>query len=187
MIAKPDFFTDMMTIRPLFLDTETTGLDSRAEVCQIAIVDYNGEVLLDTLVKPTVPIPPDATAIHHITNAHVASAPAFAELWAQFAAIIDGRHVVIYNADYDVRVLRQSARANGLQFEPRAQFHCAMLAYAEFHGEWDDYRGGYRWIKLGVALKNTDIDARAVTLHSALADAEMTRCLVRKIAGDLKC
>ena len=186
MNYKTDFFTDMLTTRPLFLDTETTGLDRRAEVCQIAIVDYDGAVLLDTLVKPPRRIPPDATAIHGITNAQVASAPTFAEILPQLDDLFYNRNVVIYNADYDVRLLRQSARAHGLTFEPRAQFHCAMVAYAQFHGEWDDYRGSYRWVKLGGALQNLGIDATGVALHTALADAEMTRRLVRAIIGDLK-
>lgn len=186
MNHKTEFFTDMMTIRPLFLDTETTGLGRDAEVCQIAIVDYDGDVLLDTLVHPTRPIPPDATAIHHITNAMVVAAPTFAEIMPTLYGLLDCRNVVIYNADYDVRVLHQSARAHGLPFEPRAKFHCAMIAYAEFHGEWDDYRGSYRWIKLGNALYSQGIDATGVVLHTAMADAEMTRRLVRKIAGDLE-
>lgn len=186
MNHKTEFFTDMMTIRPLFLDTETTGLGRDAEVCQIAIVDYDGDVLLDTLVHPTRPIPPDATAIHHITNAMVARAPTFAEIWRQLDETLYLRNVIIYNAEYDLRVLRQSARVKGLTFEPRAKFYCAMWAYAEFHGEYDDYRGSYRWIKLGVALRQMGIDAANVTLHTALADAEMTRRLVRKIAGELE-
>ncbi|GEM_PF-4383668 len=31
------------------LDTETTGLDGNAEICEIAAIDKNGKVLLNTL------------------------------------------------------------------------------------------------------------------------------------------
>ena len=46
------------------LDTETTGLYDDAEIVEISIIDENGGVLLDTLVKPLKPIPAEATAIH---------------------------------------------------------------------------------------------------------------------------
>src|SRR5207249_12089207 len=36
----------------LILDTETTGLDDDDEVIQLAIIDMQGNVLLDTLAKP---------------------------------------------------------------------------------------------------------------------------------------
>ncbi len=42
----------------LVLDTETTGLVAPAEVIQIAIVNPEGQVLLDSLVSPAQPIPP---------------------------------------------------------------------------------------------------------------------------------
>ena len=57
------------------LDTETTGLYDDAEIVEISIIDENGGVLLDTLVKPLKPIPAEATAIHGITNEMVATAP----------------------------------------------------------------------------------------------------------------
>lgn len=37
----------------LILDTETTGLDSRDRIVEIAVIDLSGVVLLNTLVKPT--------------------------------------------------------------------------------------------------------------------------------------
>ena len=40
----------------LILDTETTGLDAHDEVIQLGIVDMHGNVLLDTLVRPTVSV-----------------------------------------------------------------------------------------------------------------------------------
>ncbi|MBP1702194.1 MAG: putative exonuclease [Chloroflexi bacterium] len=49
--------------QPLFLDTETTGLNELAEIVEISIVDYNGITLLDTLVRPRRSIPPDAIRI----------------------------------------------------------------------------------------------------------------------------
>lgn len=67
--------------RPLaFFDLETTGTRiGRDRIVQIGIVRLlpNGErERYQTLVNPGVPIPAEATAIHHITDADVADAPA---------------------------------------------------------------------------------------------------------------
>lgn len=67
----------------IFCDTETTGQDRNAEVCEIAIVDEHENVLFESLVKPSKPIPQAATKIHGITNEMVANAPTFAEIWHQ--------------------------------------------------------------------------------------------------------
>ncbi len=42
----------------LYLDTETTGLGSQAEIVEIAVVDGAGRTVLNRLVRPTSPIPP---------------------------------------------------------------------------------------------------------------------------------
>ena len=60
---------------PVVIDTETTGVGSQAEVCEIAIVGRTGETVVDTLVRPGRPIPSEATRIHGITNAAVADCP----------------------------------------------------------------------------------------------------------------
>ncbi|HHJ4165905.1 TPA: exonuclease domain-containing protein, partial [Raoultella ornithinolytica] len=51
----------------LFIDTETTGLGEDAEIVEICIIDSHGSIMLNTLIKPTKPIPDEAIAIHGIT------------------------------------------------------------------------------------------------------------------------
>lgn len=170
---------------PLFLDTETTGLDWLAQVCEIAVVNLRGEVLMNTLVKPTCPIPAEASRVHGITDEMVASAPDWINNVAEeLHTLIRDRTVIIYNADYDLRVLGQTAEAVGVPgFAPgRTTFYCAMNAYAEFYGEWNDYHQSYRWQSLSNAAKQCGLTIPP-NLHRALADAELTRQLVLHMAG----
>jgi len=37
----------------VFLDTETTGLGETDVIVQLAVTNYNGDALINTLVKPT--------------------------------------------------------------------------------------------------------------------------------------
>lgn len=171
---------------PVILDTETTGLNDAAEICQIAIVNFAGEVLLDQRIKPKLPIPPDATRIHGITNAMVQNAPTWFTVTGMVLNRIDGREVVIYNADYDTRLMHQSTIAHGfdrLNWSDHARFHCAMERYAEYNGDWNDYRGNYRWVKLTDACRQCGIPDPDAPAHSALGDYLRTLALVNYLAS----
>jgi len=156
----------------LVLDTETTGLHDYAEICQIAIVDHTGQVLLDQLVKPTLPIPDDVAAIHGITDDLVADQPTWRSVREHVARLIRGKTVVVYNAEFDLRMMVQSDYMHELPVLPYgrlANFQCAMRAYAN----------GGRWVRLSQACAAHGIPTH--NAHSALGDCLMTLALVRKV------
>ncbi|MEV3812529.1 3'-5' exonuclease [Aeromonas allosaccharophila] len=164
------------------LDTETTGLDDQAEIIEISIIDQFGGVVFDSLVKPQKPIPAEATAIHGITNDMVATAPSWADIHDEVCRIVNCYPLVIYNADYDMRLMAQTAALYGLQpVTANAGVHCAMLAYAEFYGDWNDYKGSYRWQRLTTAAAQQGVvtDGQA---HRALADVMMTLGVLQAMA-----
>jgi DNA polymerase III epsilon subunit-like protein len=61
------------------MDIETTGIDPATDaIIEIASVDMVRDGItnaMDTLVRPTKPIPPGASAVHHIVDEDVANAP----------------------------------------------------------------------------------------------------------------
>ena len=172
----------------LILDTETTGLDDAAEVVELAVIDCAGTVLLDTLVRPSGPVPAEAAAIHGITDAMLADAPTWSEIHARFCDLVEGRQVVIYSREFDVRVINQTARRYGLQapqgfdlvLDP-GSIHCAMQAYAEFRGEWSAEKGRYQWQKLSAAAEQQGVTV--TNAHRALGDCLMTLGVVRAMAS----
>ena len=155
------------------LDTETTGLGLHAEVVQIGIINGRGNAPMDNvLVRPTVPIEPEAVHVHYISEAMVANAPSFADVPPRLRDAVRNRLLVIYNADYDLRLLVQSAMAHGVMpYLPHGGYDCAMLRYAEWVGKWNDYHGSFRWQK----LEGGD--------HSALGDCAATLAVIEKMAG----
>ncbi|MBM3494686.1 MAG: 3'-5' exonuclease [Armatimonadetes bacterium] len=166
------------------LDTETTGIDYRAEIVQIGIVSAKGEILADSFVRPTIPIPSDALAIHGITDAMVADAPTIGEIGDTIRAAIKGRPVIVYNAEYDMRLLDQSSRARGVAGDWRSaapRWICAMLAYAEHRGVPGRRYGEFRWHKLGDAARHERIEVTAA--HAAVGDCLTTLALVRKLSA----
>lgn len=172
----------------LILDTETTGLGDDAEVVELAVIDCAGAVLLDTLVRPSGPVPAEAAAIHGITDAMLAGAPTWSEIHARFCGLVEGRQVVIYSREFDVRVINQTARRYGLQAPQGfdlaldgSAVHCAMQAYAEFYGAWSAEKGRYRWQKLSTAAQQQGVTV--TNAHRALGDCLMTLGLVRAMAS----
>jgi DNA polymerase III subunit epsilon len=152
--------------KPVFLDTETTGLEGSAEIVEICIVDHDARVLLDTLVKPCRLIPWQVTQIHGITNEMVAGSPAWAQVWPQVRETLAGRPVGIYNSDFDLRMLSQSNRASGISWDSRdTHFFCIMKLYAQFMG--------CRWQKLEAAGRQCGLSLP--NAHRAQADTLLAR------------
>ena len=56
-----------------------------------------------------------------------------------------------------------------------------MLQYAKFWGEWDDYRGNYKWQKLIHAARQQGIEVQ--NAHRALGDCLMTLAVMKKMYG----
>jgi DNA polymerase III epsilon subunit-like protein len=168
----------------LIMDTETTGLGDDAEIVEITLIDTTGKVLLNTLVKPRSVIPESAIAIHGITNEMVSDAPSWIKVCSKFYHLISGRKVVIYNSDYDTRLLEQTNAANwivGPCCIEQPVFECAMLAYAEFYGQ-KGMRGGYRWQKLTAAAEQQNVTIEG-TPHRALSDCLTTLGVIKAMAN----
>lgn len=105
-------------LRPIYYDTETTGIKAeRDRIIEIAAYDPVLNRSFEKLVNPGCPIPPEATAIHHITDEMVASAPSFAEIGAEFIEFCSGPVVLIaHNNDaFDLHFLRHEFNRHSLQ------------------------------------------------------------------------
>lgn len=106
--------------RPLvFLDFEATGLDVGndriVELTLVRVEPGGASDWLDTLVQPGVPIPPQATAIHRITDADVAPAPTFAEIAPRLLRTLRGADLCGFNlARYDLPLLDAELERSGL-------------------------------------------------------------------------
>ena len=94
------------------LDTETTGLDYRAEVIEVAVVDSFDNMKVNQLLRPSCPIPREATEIHGIKDDDVTFSPSIHSIeFLNWLLRQNDARVAIYNAAYDTRLLEQSLRA----------------------------------------------------------------------------
>ncbi|EDU3770403.1 3'-5' exonuclease [Salmonella enterica subsp. enterica serovar Minnesota] len=165
---------------PVFLDTETTGLDDTAQALEIGLVNTRGETIFETRLKPTVSIDPAAAAVHGISKAELADAPSWPDIAPQLLHHIGQRPMVIFNADFDTRILAQTAAAHN---DPAGWLgsltvYCAMRLAAGYYGPTNRYGT----ISLASAASQAGLNwsGRA---HSAVADAVMTARVVNDVAG----
>jgi DNA polymerase-3 subunit epsilon len=96
--------------RASVLDTETTGMSpaAGAALVEVARVDIESGTLGGTwssLIRPGRAIPPDAIAVHGITDAMVADAPTPTEIGARLRPMVDERTLVFHNAPFDLPFL----------------------------------------------------------------------------------
>lgn len=159
----------------VILDTESTGLDENARVCQLAIINLQSDILLDTYVNPQIPIPEEAVAIHGITDGLVADYVGLDILFPQFVEPLLDKMFIIYNADYDTRVIRQHLKAVKPDYEYSILHACAMKEYARFYGDWNPRYSSYKWQRLPPIDKTQ--------AHNALQDCKATLALLHLMAN----
>jgi DNA polymerase-3 subunit epsilon len=157
----------------LILDTETTGLDFGSEIIQIAAIDATGQTLFNTLIKPLHPIPIQASNINGITDGMVVNAQPWTTFYPWMVElVVYGRYQkrLTFNAAFDTKMIRSSCHANSIPHMNMGFWDCAMLRYAGWWGEWNEYRQDYKWQPL------TGGD------HTALGDCLATLALIKRMA-----
>ena len=174
---------EFLTRKPVYLDTETTGIGPNDNIVEISIIDHDGAVLIDRLVKPVGKIDPGAQNVHGISPEMVADAPGWLDIWDEVEAVLTGRLLGIFNADFDMRMMAQSHTRNWMKWAnpPGLEVFCVMKLYAQFYGQWNARRGNYRWQSLDNASKQCNIPLP--NTHRAKDDTTLTRALLHYMAG----
>lgn len=164
--------------KTLIVDVETTGIPSRdpeTEVVSLAMITNEGRIALAGLVNPNRPIPREAQKVHGISDQMVKDAPPFKVLGNIVAGVMEGKHIVAYNAGFDVHMLVTLFQRYDIEI-PEFEVSCAMEMYSAYVGDWSKAKSDYKWQKLPhLAFGKA---------HDALVDCESTRLLLQKMAGD---
>jgi DNA polymerase-3 subunit epsilon len=151
----------------VILDTETTDL--YGEIIEIAVIDLEGNVLLNQRIKPVGVIAAGAEAIHGISLNDLVDCPTFPEVYEQIKKVIEQKIVVIYNAAFDRARLHDDCERHGLEYI-KFGYDCAMNWYAQWYGDWSRKYEDYKWQPLNGG-------------HDALGDCRATLAVVKIIAG----
>ena len=173
---------EWLSSRLAIIDLETTGLEQNDEPVEIAVIDENGHTLLEKFVRPTIPIPQDATGIHGIADVDVREAQTIVELLPELKQFSD-RHWLSYNYEFDSRLLRQGLAARRHHRPPwsgAVDDHCIMRLYHAYY--YGSYRDPASWISLKEAMQQCGLK-RIGPEHRALSDALAARAVLLYIVN----
>jgi DNA polymerase III subunit epsilon len=150
------------------LDTETTGL-AGPEIIELGIIDLDGNEIMNQRFSPKTQVTEGASNIHGMTNASLQDEPPFDSVIDCLNELIFDRKLLVYNLPFDREALAFTFGDRGYD-APTIKGECVMQWYSQFCGEWNDYRGSYRWQK----LPGGD--------HSAVGDCKATLRVIKGMA-----
>lgn len=159
--------TPLIAIEAVAVDTETTGIDARtASVIEIGAVRIVGGVLRPEesyrcLVRPERRIDPAAIRVHGIDEAQVRDAPAFAEMWPQFAAFAGDAVIVGHTIGFDLAILKRQLAGSGLAWRRPRILDTQLLAQL----------ASPRLEKCSLDMLAERFEIKSEGRHSALGDA----------------
>lgn len=153
------------------VDTETTGVEKDCAVCEIGAV--NEYFSFETLVNPGRPIPPDASAVHHICDADVEGFmnehDALHSLWDNLR-YNDISVLVAHNAGYDQPIIERVIQG----YEWICTYKCALWLWPDAPSHKNEAL--CYWLGLGDNGRRFSQGS-----HSALHDARRTYLLLNKM------
>jgi len=155
--------------KPLcFFDLETTGINvGKDRIVEISVLKVfpNGNKESKTLrVNPEIPISPEATAIHGISNEDVANEPTFKEIAPMIWEMIKDSDIAGYNSNrFDVPLLAEEFLRAGIDLD-LDKHRLVDVQVIFFKKEPRDLSAAYKFY----------CDKTLENAHSAAADVEAT-------------
>jgi len=154
----------------IFFDTETTGNTEKDFLCQIAY--KTGSETFVKLYKPEIKIPPEASAVHHITNKMIKDLPSFGDSGdlPKIKKLFEDENsiVVAHNAPFDLAIIKKE------DIEPK-KFICTLRVARHLDKEEKIERYNLQYLRY---LLEIEIDA---TAHDALGDVLVLEKLYERL------
>ncbi len=159
-------------------DTETTGLwapsNRMVELGAVRFtLNHDRTDIYSSLIRSEMPIPPDVTRIHGITDEMIFDAPLVEEVLPKFFDFCGPSVLVAHNAPFDISFVR--CEADRVKVDcPRNPILDTVDMYRQIHSDLSSYS------LLSLSSKFRLAESQK---HRALADAEMVMNLIRNAAA----
>ena len=159
----------------IFFDTETTGNTEKDFLCQIAY--KAGNETFTGLYKPEKKVPPEASAVHHITNKMLADKPSFKDSGdlPKIKKLFEDKDsiVVAHNAPFDLLMIKKEG------IEPK-RFICTLRVARHLDKEEKIDRYNLQYLRY---LLEIEVDA---TAHDALGDVLVLEKLFERLKNKIQ-
>lgn len=95
--------------RFIVLDTETTGADPSKdkpiELAYVVVENFKIEFPKSWFIDPGCLVPPEASAVHHLTDEDLIGAKTWEQLWPEVEPELKDQVIVAHNAAFDISML----------------------------------------------------------------------------------
>jgi len=159
-------------IKEVVLDTETTGLSiEKDRIVEIACIELDDHLptknLFHTFLNPeNVKVSEDAFEVHGYSNEFLNDKPKFKDIAKDFIKFIEGKKIIIHNADFDLNFLNKELRSLNLEIINKQNVIDSLtLAREKFPGATAK--------NLTSLCKKFKIDISSREKHSALLDCKL--------------
>jgi len=159
-------------IKEVVLDTETTGLSiEKDRIVEIACIELDDHLptknLFHTFLNPEgVKVSEDAFDIHGYSNEFLNDKPKFKDIARDFIQFIEGKKIIIHNAEFDLNFLNKELRSLNLEIINKQNVIDSLtLAREKFPGATAK--------NLTSLCKKFKIDTSSREKHSALLDCKL--------------
>ena len=164
------------------LDVETTDKSpENAEILQLSIIDYDGNVLFNKYIKPDIAEEwPGAERINHISPKKVSQKHHLDHYYSELDNIFkEADLIVAYNGDhYDIPIIAKY----GFEYLLDKPSYDVMLKFAPIYGAWDEYHQSYTWQKLKTCADHYGYRSNG-EFHDSLEDIRATLFCYKKMTG----
>lgn len=196
----------MLSSGSVVFDIETTGINKKwEEIVSIAVKSPVDSVEMETLIMPKRPKRllqkgEDGKCAYDINGIHpddLVGSPTFEEAYPQIREMLEGKHWVCWNAEFDVEFLDEICTRRKVDIIPRSGVSCAMKLLSPLAGLRGQRRGKiesvlvkdgaddkFRWQQLSRLARRLGIDTRKA--HDAAGDVDMTIEVMRWASKNLK-
>lgn len=168
-------------MREVVLDTETTGLEPAEghRIVEIGAVELFNHMptgkTYHQYINPARPMPPEALAVHGLTDEFLRDKPPFAAVARAFLAFIGDARLVIHNAAFDMKFLNHELTLAGQPtLAATRAFDTVALARQKFPGSP---------ASLDALCRRFGIDNSMREKHGALLDSEILAEVYLELIG----
>lgn len=168
-------------MREIVLDTETTGMNPETgdKLVEIGCVELFNHIptgkVLQIYINPERDIPPEATAVHGLTNAFLADKPVFSQIYQDFLDFIGDGKLVIHNAEFDMKFVNAELKKVGHDAIPWTRVTDTLgMARRKFPGSPAN---------LDALCRRFGVDNSGREFHGALLDSQLLAEVYLELLG----
>jgi DNA polymerase III epsilon subunit-like protein len=165
--------------RAVCIDTETSGLNGIAEICEISVVGIVTEdIIFSKIIRTIKPIPDEVVKIHGITN-EMSQREKTLDYWWKFLCnnLLEGVPVIGYNVFYDIRMLFQTMSV----CSPEESVFFGASSVIDVVHLYDEIMKPPKHKHLNEACESLDVELPEGKFHGSAFDCIATIRLYKKL------